>query len=66
MSAATVTERRRRSELVRRLRQSGGRGRKLRGLATGFTDFDHKTGGLRGGDLVVIAGRGAAGRGGDR
>ena len=34
MSAATVTERRRRSELVRRLRQSGGRGRKLRGLAT--------------------------------
>src|SRR6202162_1010970 len=35
---------------------------KLRGLATGFTDFDHKTGGLRGGDLVVIAGRPSMGK----
>ncbi len=28
----------------------------MRGLPTGFTDFDRKTGGLRGGDLVIIAG----------
>ena len=35
---------------------------KLRGLATGFTDFDHKTGGLRGGDLVIIAGRPSMGK----
>jgi len=35
---------------------------KLRGLATGFTDFDHKTGGLRGGDLIVIAGRPSMGK----
>jgi replicative DNA helicase len=35
---------------------------KLRGLATGFTDFDHKTGGLRAGDLIVIAGRPSMGK----
>jgi replicative DNA helicase len=35
---------------------------KLRGLATGFTDFDSKTGGLRGGDLVIIAGRPSMGK----
>jgi replicative DNA helicase len=35
---------------------------KLRGLATGFTDFDNKTGGLRGGDLVIIAGRPSMGK----
>ena len=35
---------------------------KLRGLATGFTDFDNKTGGLRPGDLVVIAGRPSMGK----
>jgi len=35
---------------------------KLRGLATGFTDFDTKTGGLRGGDLVIIAGRPSMGK----
>ena len=29
---------------------------KLRGVPTGFTDFDRKTGGLRGGDLVIVAG----------
>jgi len=35
---------------------------KLRGLPTGFTDFDRKTGGLRGGDLVIIAGRPSMGK----
>jgi len=35
---------------------------KLRGLATGFTDFDRKTGGLRGGDLIIIAGRPSMGK----
>jgi replicative DNA helicase len=35
---------------------------KLRGLATGFTDFDKKTGGLRPGDLVVVAGRPSMGK----
>jgi replicative DNA helicase len=35
---------------------------KLRGLATGFTDFDNKTGGLRGGDLIIIAGRPSMGK----
>jgi replicative DNA helicase len=34
----------------------------LRGLATGFADFDHKTGGLRGGDLVIVAGRPSMGK----
>ena len=29
---------------------------KPRGLPTGFIDFDSKTGGLRGGDLLIIAG----------
>ena len=35
---------------------------KLRGLATGFTDFDNKTGGLRPGDLIVVAGRPSMGK----
>jgi replicative DNA helicase len=35
---------------------------KLRGLATGFTDFDNKTGGLRPGDLIIIAGRPSMGK----
>ena len=35
---------------------------KLRGLATGFTDFDRITGGLRPGDLVVVAGRPSMGK----
>jgi replicative DNA helicase len=35
---------------------------KLRGIATGFRDFDNKTGGLRGGDLVIIAGRPSMGK----
>jgi replicative DNA helicase len=35
---------------------------KLRGLPTGFTDFDRLTGGLRGGDLVIVAGRPSMGK----
>jgi replicative DNA helicase len=34
----------------------------MRGLATGFTDFDKLTGGLRAGDLVIIAGRPSMGK----
>ena len=34
----------------------------LRGLPTGFTDFDKMTGGLRPGDLVIVAGRPAMGK----
>ena len=34
----------------------------LRGLATGFHDFDKVTGGLRGGDLVIVAGRPSMGK----
>jgi replicative DNA helicase len=34
----------------------------LRGLPTGFTDFDKMTGGLRPGDLLVVAGRPAMGK----
>jgi replicative DNA helicase len=35
---------------------------KLRGLPTGFTDFDKITGGLRAGDLLIIAGRPSMGK----
>jgi replicative DNA helicase len=35
---------------------------KLRGIATGFVDFDRRTGGLRGGDLVIVAGRPSMGK----
>ncbi len=35
---------------------------KMRGLPTGFTDFDKLTGGLRPGDLVIIAGRPSMGK----
>lgn len=35
---------------------------KLRGLPTGFTDFDRITGGLRPGDLVIVAGRPSMGK----
>jgi replicative DNA helicase len=34
----------------------------LRGLPTGFTDFDKITGGLRAGDLVIVAGRPSMGK----
>ena len=34
----------------------------IRGLATGFTDFDKFTGGLRPGDLVIVAGRPSMGK----
>jgi replicative DNA helicase len=34
----------------------------LRGLATGFHDFDKVTGGLRPGDLVIVAGRPSMGK----
>ena len=34
----------------------------LRGLPTGFDEFDRKTGGLRPGDLVVVAGRPSMGK----
>ncbi len=35
---------------------------KLRGLPTGFTDFDKITGGLRPGDLIIVAGRPSMGK----
>jgi replicative DNA helicase len=35
---------------------------KLRGLPTGFTEFDKLTGGLRGGDLIIVAGRRSMGK----
>jgi replicative DNA helicase len=35
---------------------------KLRGLATGFADFDKITGGLRPGDLCIVAGRPSMGK----
>ena len=35
---------------------------KMRGLATGFADFDKMTGGLRPGDLVIVAGRPSMGK----
>ena len=35
---------------------------KLRGLPTGFADFDRMTGGLRPGDLVIVAGRPSMGK----
>jgi replicative DNA helicase len=35
---------------------------KLRGLPTGFTEFDRITGGLRAGDLVIVAGRPSMGK----
>ncbi len=34
----------------------------MRGIATGFVDFDRRTGGLRGGDLVIVAGRPSMGK----
>lgn len=34
----------------------------LQGLPTGFTDFDRITGGLRAGDLVIVAGRPSMGK----
>jgi len=35
---------------------------KLRGLPTGFSDFDKLTGGLRAGDLLIVAGRPSMGK----
>lgn len=38
---------------------SGG---EIHGLKTGFIDFDRKTGGLHGGDLIILAGRPSSGK----
>ncbi len=35
---------------------------KLQGLSTGFTDYDRLTGGLRPGDLIIVAGRPGMGK----
>ena len=35
---------------------------KLRGLASGFTEFDRMTGGMRPGDLIIVAGRPSMGK----
>ena len=35
---------------------------KLRGLASGFTEFDRLTGGMRPGDLIIVAGRPSMGK----
>ena len=37
-------------------------GEAITGVATGFTDFDSKTTGLQGGDLIIIAGRPSMGK----
>ena len=34
----------------------------MRGIPSGFDEFDRKTGGLRGGDLIVVAGRPSMGK----
>ena len=46
------------SEFERALAEKGA----PRGIATGYRDFDYITGGLRGGQLVLIAGRPAMGK----
>lgn len=50
------------STLIDRIDEWHSNPDKLRGLATGFTDFDRKTGGLRPGDLIIIAGRPSMGK----
>jgi replicative DNA helicase len=37
-------------------------GRRLKGLSTGFVKFDELTGGLRGGDLIILAARPSMGK----
>lgn len=37
-------------------------GNRLKGVSTGFTEFDRLTGGLRGGELVILAARPAMGK----
>ncbi len=46
------------NELARLFENSGD----ITGLATGFTDFDHKTSGLFPGNLVIVAGRPGMGK----
>ncbi len=50
------------STLIDRIDEWHSNPDKLRGLATGFTDFDRKTGGLRPGDMIIIAGRPSMGK----
>ncbi|MFM1885304.1 MAG: hypothetical protein RL026_461 [Pseudomonadota bacterium] len=49
-------------ELIDRIDEWHNNPDKLRGLATGFESFDRLTGGLRGGDLVIVAGRPSMGK----
>jgi replicative DNA helicase len=50
------------SQLERKIDELRNNPASLAGLATGFTDFDHKTSGLHPGDLMILAGRPSMGK----
>lgn len=47
---------------IGKIDEAFSRGGKLAGLATGFSDLDHRLGGMRPGDYIVIAGRPSMGK----
>ena len=49
-------------ESLKQIEERAENGEAVTGVATGFTDFDNKTTGLQGGDLIIVAGRPSMGK----
>lgn len=49
-------------ESLKEIEKRAENGDAVTGVATGFTDFDNKTTGLQGGDLIIVAGRPSMGK----
>ena len=50
------------ADSLKEIEKRAENGEAITGVATGFTDFDSKTTGLQGGDLIIIAGRPSMGK----
>ena len=50
------------ASVVEDIQERFDRGGQITGISTGFADIDEKTGGLQGGDLIIVAGRPSMGK----
>jgi len=49
-------------ESLEQIEERAEKGESITGVATGFSEFDNKTTGLQGGDLIIVAGRPSMGK----
>jgi len=50
------------ASVIEDIQERFDRGGQITGISTGFADLDEKTGGLQGGDLIIVAGRPSMGK----